>query len=400
MNSAMLTPYRARPAYSWTSRRGTASSSHDVRQSSHTGLDFHSQSRRQWPCEPPAAADRRPRTRPLVAGWNARPAPPGTPRSPTGCACSCSTGGYPCTSSCRPSASSPPRWARAGRRPRRRTGSCARAASRRRRPGRGHVDRAARRSRDRRAAAGGDPARSPASPARRRAGRPGQRRPRARRRRCTPAYAAALAELPRYLPGHGYDTRRAAGAARTGRRRGSRPAALPRRPRTRCWSPAARCTGCGWSSRRCCRPGDRVLVESPAYPLALDAVAGPGGRPVPVPVEDGGLGPPGRRRRRPATPAPAAAYLMPDFQNPTGQLMDAADPAGRRRRRSPGRAARSIVDETTRRARPARGRRAAAARSPRSAPAPPWSRSGRRARPSGAACGWAGFAGTPPWSAG
>ncbi|MFD4629033.1 PLP-dependent aminotransferase family protein [Streptomyces sp. NPDC058284] len=68
------------------------------------------------------------------------------------------------------------------------------------------------------------------------------------------------------------------------------------------------------------RPGDRVLVENPSYPNALDAIRGAGLRAVPVPVtEDGwdsGLVESSLRQA-----APRIAYLVPDFQNPTGRLM-------------------------------------------------------------------------------
>ncbi|MFE0176919.1 PLP-dependent aminotransferase family protein [Streptomyces sp. NPDC059002] len=68
------------------------------------------------------------------------------------------------------------------------------------------------------------------------------------------------------------------------------------------------------------RPGDRVLVENPSYPNALDAIRGAGLRAVPVPVsEDGwdsGLVESSLRQA-----APRLAYLVPDFQNPTGNLM-------------------------------------------------------------------------------
>ncbi|MEU1026823.1 PLP-dependent aminotransferase family protein, partial [Streptomyces sp. NPDC005904] len=68
------------------------------------------------------------------------------------------------------------------------------------------------------------------------------------------------------------------------------------------------------------RPGDRVLVENPSYPNALDAIRRAGLRAVPVPVtEDGwdsGLIESSLRQA-----APRLAYLVPDFQNPTGALM-------------------------------------------------------------------------------
>ena len=78
-------------------------------------------------------------------------------------------------------------------------------------------------------------------------------------------------------------------------------------------------------------PGDRVLVEHPTYPNALNAVAIRGARPVPVPMAPG---PDGGSRwdldlltSAVRDAAPRLAYLIPDFQNPTGALLDDADRA-------------------------------------------------------------------------
>lgn len=79
-------------------------------------------------------------------------------------------------------------------------------------------------------------------------------------------------------------------------------------------------------------PGDRVIVEHPCYPHALDAVRARGAQPVPVPLAPG---PDGTGRLdlgllaasfRDA--APRLALLVPDFHNPTGALLD---PPGRTR---------------------------------------------------------------------
>ncbi|WP_055701260.1 MULTISPECIES: MocR-like transcription factor YczR [Streptomyces] len=68
------------------------------------------------------------------------------------------------------------------------------------------------------------------------------------------------------------------------------------------------------------RPGDRVLVENPSYPNALDAMRGAGLRAVPVPVTDEGWDC-GLVESSLRQAAPRLAYLVPDFQNPTGRLM-------------------------------------------------------------------------------
>ena len=70
-------------------------------------------------------------------------------------------------------------------------------------------------------------------------------------------------------------------------------------------------------------PGDRVVVESPTYPNATEAVAHAGARLVAAPTDPGGwdadaLGATMRQS------SARMAYLIPDFQNPTGHLMDEA----------------------------------------------------------------------------
>jgi len=80
--------------------------------------------------------------------------------------------------------------------------------------------------------------------------------------------------------------------------------------------------------RLLCRPGERVLVEGPTYPNALAGLAAHGCRVVPVALGEGD----GDRgdlevwdtemfadTMRQSTPA--LSYLIPDFHNPTGQLM-------------------------------------------------------------------------------
>jgi DNA-binding transcriptional MocR family regulator len=61
-------------------------------------------------------------------------------------------------------------------------------------------------------------------------------------------------------------------------------------------------------------------VESPSYANALQAIRVMGGRAVPVPLEEDGwsMDAWGRTLRE---AAPALAYVIPDFQNPTGLLM-------------------------------------------------------------------------------
>ncbi|WP_243062125.1 PLP-dependent aminotransferase family protein [Humibacter sp. RRB41] len=72
--------------------------------------------------------------------------------------------------------------------------------------------------------------------------------------------------------------------------------------------------------------GDRVLIESPTYPHAYDAFQAVGARFVTAPVStetetgwDAAALVAGIRRA-----SPTLAYVMPDFQNPTGRVMPAA----------------------------------------------------------------------------
>ena len=145
-------------------------------------------------------------------------------------------------------------------------------------------------------------------------------------------------------------------------------------------------------------PGDRVLVESPSYPLALDAIRRAGGRPVALPIEARGWDVSAALDAVRDTGA-RAAYLMPDFHNPTGRLMDAPTRAA-----LAGALARAgcsaIVDETTVDL-DLRGAGAPAAPAPFAAfGGARWSRSARRARPSGAVCGSGGCGRTPGWCGG
>ncbi|OLE21987.1 MAG: GntR family transcriptional regulator [Catenulispora sp. 13_1_20CM_3_70_7] len=69
-----------------------------------------------------------------------------------------------------------------------------------------------------------------------------------------------------------------------------------------------------------CGPGDRVVVESPTYPNSVEAMRRARLRPVPVPIGEDGIESDvfaAQLRRA----APRVAYLIPDFQNPTGTLM-------------------------------------------------------------------------------
>lgn len=135
------------------------------------------------------------------------------------------------------------------------------------------------------------------------------------------AYAAALAALPAQLPGHGYEpvglpVLREAIADRY-RRRG-----LPT-------TPDQIVVTCGAQHafalvlRLLTGPGDRVILDHPVYPHAIDAVQRAACRVVPVALPEQGWDVEGLIAAMRQT-GPRLAYLLPDFQNPTGRCMDAA----------------------------------------------------------------------------
>lgn len=90
------------------------------------------------------------------------------------------------------------------------------------------------------------------------------------------------------------------------------------------------------------RAGDRVLVEGPSYPNALDSLTTSRARLSPVPIDETGWteGAGGRIPLAHATErlAPRLVYSIPHFHNPTGLLMapECAGPIARAARRAGG----------------------------------------------------------------
>jgi DNA-binding transcriptional MocR family regulator len=70
---------------------------------------------------------------------------------------------------------------------------------------------------------------------------------------------------------------------------------------------------------------DRVLIETPTYPHAADAFRRAGARMVGVPVTARDGWDLDRAEQAFARTLPVLAYLMPDFQNPTGRTMSAIE---------------------------------------------------------------------------
>ena len=133
-----------------------------------------------------------------------------------------------------------------------------------------------------------------------------------------PAYEAAVAELPAYLTGHGYYPaglpRLQQAIAATYDARG-----LPTDP-DQIMVTAGALSAAAIVSGAFTGPGQRVLVETPVYPNATESLRHHGARLVGSPVDPDGwdldVVAAGLRQH-----APTLAYLIPDFQNPTGHLM-------------------------------------------------------------------------------
>ncbi|KRA29752.1 MULTISPECIES: MocR-like transcription factor YczR [unclassified Nocardioides] len=138
------------------------------------------------------------------------------------------------------------------------------------------------------------------------------------------AYADAVADLPAHLGGHGYfpagmPALQAAIAASYDAR------GLPTAPEQIIVTPGALAATAVIGSALV-GPRDRVLVESPTYPNAVQALRTGGGRLTSVPLDPSGwdldavaqvLG----------RSSPRLVHVMPDFHNPTGLVMTEAERA-------------------------------------------------------------------------
>ncbi|HEY8719941.1 PLP-dependent aminotransferase family protein [Pengzhenrongella sp.] len=134
------------------------------------------------------------------------------------------------------------------------------------------------------------------------------------------AYVAALQELPRYLPGRGYeyfglDVLRETLAARYTER------GTPTAPDEILITSGAQ-QAMSLVLSTVVGVGDRVVVEHPTYANAIATVRSIGARPVPVPVGRDGLDIDLLESTVRQT-GPRAVYLIPDHHNPTGLSLDA-----------------------------------------------------------------------------
>lgn len=154
---------------------------------------------------------------------------------------------------------------------------------------------------------------------------------------------AAAAQLPRWLDGHGYDPRglaplREAIAARFSDR------GLPTTPDQVVVTNGA-LQALELTIRALLAPGRDVLVEIPSYPAALDALRAARARLRTVPVTAASGWDLEVLEAVAGQHRPQLAYLIPDFQNPTGQVMHGS---ARRRALTALQAAGShvVIDET------------------------------------------------------
>lgn len=135
------------------------------------------------------------------------------------------------------------------------------------------------------------------------------------------AYVAALDDLTAHLPGHGYHAQGIAElravVAEAYTRRGL--ATAPEQLMITSGVQPGLTLALSWLRR----PGARILAGNPTYPHALDNMGHHGLRPVRIPVGDEGWDLSGLDAALAST-RPLCAYLIVDFHNPTGQLMDSA----------------------------------------------------------------------------
>jgi DNA-binding transcriptional MocR family regulator len=139
------------------------------------------------------------------------------------------------------------------------------------------------------------------------------------------AYQRAVTELPAYLAGTGYSPsglpqlREAVAASYAAR-------GLPTSPEQVMVVPGA-LAGVAIAARALLSTGDRAVVESPTYPNAIATLTHAGARLIgaDVPPDAALTGPDiAELTATLRQVSPRVAYLIPDFHNPTGALMDDA----------------------------------------------------------------------------
>ncbi len=134
------------------------------------------------------------------------------------------------------------------------------------------------------------------------------------------AVAAAAQALPAYLGGHGYTTLGVPGLRELLARRYTE-RGLPTSP-GQIFVMGGALQTLALVLQAFVSPGDRVLVDHPTYPNALEAIRQASARAVPVPLQPHGWDVPMLEATLHQA-SPRLAYLVADFHNPTGLLMDA-----------------------------------------------------------------------------
>jgi DNA-binding transcriptional MocR family regulator len=167
------------------------------------------------------------------------------------------------------------------------------------------------------------------------------------------AFASALTELPALLPGFGYDAL-GVNPLREAIAGHYAAAGVPTTAEQILVTSGAQ-HALNIVLRTLAGRADKVLVEHPSYPNAIDAIRAAGCRPVPVSMPAAHSAQPGGRpgwdlaalETALMQQRPAMAYVVPDFHNPTGRLMSDAQ---RRRLVRAAAAAGTVlvVDETLR----------------------------------------------------
>jgi DNA-binding transcriptional MocR family regulator len=132
------------------------------------------------------------------------------------------------------------------------------------------------------------------------------------------AYTEALSELPRHLPGIGYEPAGIADLRATIAERYAEHG-VPTDPEQILVTQGAQ-QGLVLVLDLLARPGDPVVIDHPTYSKAIEAICAASCQPVPVNLPQWGWDAEQYRSAKVQTGA-KLSYLLPDFHNPTGRVM-------------------------------------------------------------------------------
>jgi DNA-binding transcriptional MocR family regulator len=133
------------------------------------------------------------------------------------------------------------------------------------------------------------------------------------------AYSHALTLMPQYLSNTGYDQQGLADLRTAIARRYSDRGLPTQADEVMIVNGAL--SGFALVLRLLTGPGDRVVVDAPSYPMAINAIQGASCRPVGVALPEQGWDVDGLAATIAQT-SPRLAFMMPDFHNPTGRCMN------------------------------------------------------------------------------